>query len=96
MADRALPSAVRGPVEQPPWFRHLALPGIGLRMHGSPARVLAPQVTGPHPVVICNVIAEPHDARTRARPRVITVQPVIHLFRQPATGNRAASCLTAL
>src|SRR6516164_9832598 len=40
-AIRALPSAVLGPVDKPPWNRHRRFPGTTLMMHGAPARVLA-------------------------------------------------------
>ena len=41
-AMRALPSAVRGPVERPPCKRHRVLPASGGFWHAVPRRVLAP------------------------------------------------------
>jgi hypothetical protein len=43
---RARPAAVLGPVDNPPWKRHLRLPGSTLTAHGLPCRLRAPQ-TGP-------------------------------------------------
>jgi len=40
---RALPSAVLGPVESPPWKRHLRLPGSTLTAQGLLCRFRAPQ-----------------------------------------------------
>lgn len=40
---RAFPASVFGPVDNPPWFGQRRLPGTGFRLHGCPARVLAPQ-----------------------------------------------------
>jgi len=37
----ALPPAVLGPVDSPPWNRQRRFPGTTLMMHGAPARVLA-------------------------------------------------------
>jgi hypothetical protein len=37
-AMRALPSAVCGPVESPPWKRHRALPGSTRTAQGRPCR----------------------------------------------------------
>ena len=42
-AMRALPSAVRGPVESPPWKRQRTLPGSTRTAHGRPWRLRAPQ-----------------------------------------------------
>lgn len=41
-AIRALPSAVLGPVESPPWKRQRCLPGSTLTRQGTPFRVRAP------------------------------------------------------
>jgi hypothetical protein len=40
---RALPSAVPGPVESPPWKRQRPLPGSTRPAHGLPCRLRAPQ-----------------------------------------------------
>jgi hypothetical protein len=40
---RARPAAVFGPVDSPPWKRHLRLPGSTLTAHGLPCRLRAPQ-----------------------------------------------------
>ena len=41
---RALPSAIRGPVERPPCSRHRVLPASGGFWHAVPRRVRAPQL----------------------------------------------------
>jgi hypothetical protein len=43
-AMRARPAAVFGPVDSPPWKRHLRLPGSTLTAHGLPCRLRAPHV----------------------------------------------------
>ena len=40
----ALPSAVLGPVDNPPWNRQRRFPGTTLMMQAAPARVLAPHL----------------------------------------------------
>jgi hypothetical protein len=43
-AHRALPQGVLGPVLQPPWKRQRLPPGTTRALHGSPARLRAPQI----------------------------------------------------